>query len=59
MAIKPIPNQTVPVVDEQGRMTPVWYEFFKTLEAPFTLRTHTHDGVTVGGGVSGPPVPGT
>lgn len=68
MAIKPIPHPTVPLgelLDQNGRVigrlmiAKEWYEFLQTTAVPFTLRTHTHDGVTVGGGVSGPPVPGT
>jgi hypothetical protein len=32
MAIKPIPSETVPVVDAQGRITPPWYEYFRSRE---------------------------
>lgn len=32
MAIKPIPNQTVPVILAGGVINPVWYEYFKSRE---------------------------
>lgn len=32
MAIKPIPNQTVPVILADGVMNPVWYQYFQSRE---------------------------
>lgn len=33
MAIKPLPHPSVAMVDKEGRVVPVWYEYLKSREA--------------------------